>query len=134
MLAALNWVCLNSNQSKQAGRCGVDPVSQQLGVLKNRLIWSREGFENRDWNACVRARRVDRKVGRIAQSLDPFPALSPVSKPPRPKLCLLRGILAVREILLLRIVLVYPRLEILASQLRKGQQEVCEISFRVDYD
>ena len=69
---------VDAHERKQRSRGAGDPIAQELAIVGDGCIGSGEGFQKRDRNAGVAARRVDREIGGRLQPLDPFTALPPV--------------------------------------------------------
>ena len=135
MLAALDGVGFDADQTEQAGDGGVDMLGEQFGVVEHGGFGGGEGLEHRYGDARVAARRVDADFGGVAQPLDARAVLAPIGQPFGPLLGLGGGQLLDRQVLLaggfLRL---DPGEEVLGPQQREGQHEVRQVAFGVDED
>ena len=132
VLAALEGVRLDPEESEEARGGGPDAVAEQLGVVAHGGRRGRERLDDRDRKPRGAAGRVDGDVGRVAEPPDSRAVLAPRREPLSPELRLLRGVRVHREPLPARVVLVDPRGEVFRAELREGEAEIREVALRVD--
>lgn len=134
VLAALDRVGVDAQEAEQAGGRCRDPIAKQIALVSDRLRGRGKRRQNRNRPARVTARSVDRELRRVLQPLDAFTRLAVPSEALLPECSLLGGEFIRRKVLAQCVVLVDPGAEILGRQTRKGEQEIAQISLRIDDD
>ena len=134
VLAAGQWVGVDADHAEQAGHGGVDALLQQLAIVHDLERRHGKGFEDRNWHASIAAWSIDDKLSSVTQALDARPVFTPVAQALFPQGCLLIGILFRPQALLGCIFGVDPGQEILAAQLREGEEQVTQVAFGVNQD
>ena len=131
MLAALHRLGVNARQRKQARHRRLHTLADDLGIVGRG---PGERSEHGHWAARGAARRVDREIGRLAQPRNTGAVLSPVAQPLFPARRLVGCEVRARLPRPLGFLAVDPGLEIRARERREGQEQVGEVTFRVDDD
>ncbi len=134
VLAAVNRIGIDPHQRQQARGFRRDPVAQQIRVFKNRRRRRGERLQHRQRQARGRAGRVNRAIHRRAVFGDPRGFFAPVGQPRTPAGGRFGGQLVGRDAAPGRFVLVDPGTKVGRPQLGKRQQQVAQVSLRIDGD
>jgi len=86
VFAAAQRVSLDRDQSQQTRGCACDPFSQGLAVRQILLRRRRKRRRDRDRQPCAAAGRVDDKLRRRSEPLNPAAILVPFRQPLAPAL------------------------------------------------
>ena len=130
VLAARQRIGVDADQAEQAGDVALDLVGDRLGVAHVGGYLQRPDDVQR--HARLRAGRVDREVGLLAQRTDVGAAQTPAGEPLGPQRRLARGELVGRLTGVARLRLVDPRPEVGGSEGGKREAEVGEVALRID--
>jgi hypothetical protein len=133
VFAALDRVGIDAEEAEQARRGGGDPPTIEVGVgdlVRRRRI---EAGEDRQRPPAARARGVDGEVGGLPQPTDAIAVLAPRGQSVPPGGGLLFGEGIGGQALAPRIVVVDPRPEVARTELGKRQQQIPEVSLRIDH-
>ena len=125
VFAAGNRIGFQAEQRQQAGGRGLDALAQQIQILSDMRRRRCKAAQDADRQAGTAARRVHGKIGRRLQTGNALSILSPAAQSLAPKIRLFGGKLIRRQAGVKRILFVYPRAQVLGTQLREGQQQVC---------
>ncbi len=120
----------DADQSEQAGDVPLDLVGDRLGIAHVGRYLQRPDDVQR--HARLRAGRVDREVGLLAQRTDVGAAETPAGEPLGPQRRLARGELVGRLTGVAGLRLVDPRPEVGGSEGGKRETEVGEVALRID--
>ncbi len=133
-ICSLSWTgsAETPDQPQDAGGRRVDAVAQGLWVLADRLRRGRERLQDAHRQSGVGAGRVDGDIDGLFEARDALRVLIPLGKACLPVLCLLLGELIGAQILLARLFLADPRPEVFGAQLRKGEEQVGQVTLGVD--
>ena len=131
-LAAAQRIGIDAEQAEQARRRALHAFGQQLRIIRDTGAWRIERTQDREGDARVAARRVDRDIGLFAQRGDALRGLAPLRETFRPLLRFLRAEFLRGHAGFARILLADPRGEIASSHLRECQEQVSQVAFRVD--
>src|SRR5579884_4331978 len=77
MLAALEWVRIDSEEAEKTGRRRVDALTQELHVLDDGRARRGKRLQDGDRKAGAADRGENSKVGGLPKSRDPLAVLSP---------------------------------------------------------
>ena len=134
VLAALERVRIDAEQSEQAGNCRANAFLECGGVARGGRVRCGKRAQDRQRTAGVRARRVDRDLGGVAQALDARAVLVPLGESLAPGLGRRSREILDRLALAGRLARVHPGLEVRGLQVRKRQQQVADVALGVDGD
>ncbi len=134
MIATVDRVRVAIQQRQQAGDdCG-DPLAQRGSVLKQLRRRRCKRADDGQRQARFGAGRVDRKIDGVAKFSDALGRLPPLRQSVLPVLGCLRRVLLDAQALALRFARIDPREELGRFQVRKRQQQVAQVAFRIDAD
>ncbi len=134
VLAALDRVGVDAQQSQQARRGRRDPFAHQVGVAEEVGRRRGERLHDRQLQARVGSRRVDGELGRVLQARDAAAVLVPLRQAGLPEVRLRGGPVVRRLAVPPRLVFVYPRAEVGRGEVRERQEQVAEVALRIDHD
>jgi hypothetical protein len=132
VFAALDGIGFDADQAQQSRhRCGdAFAISRCIAARCRR----RERTQDRERQAGVAARRIDRDVRRFAQAPDAVAVLAPVGQALRPGLGGAGGELGGRRALARGFGGIDPGFELGGRQAGKGEQQVGDVALGIDHD
>ncbi len=130
MLAAGERVGGETDEAEQSGDVPFDLVGDHLGVV--HVGGHLERSDEVEWDAGLRAGRVDREVRPTAQRTDVTAAEPPLPEPVAPQRGLAGSELVGRLAGVARLGFVDPRPEIRRGEIGKGQAQIRQVTLRVD--
>ena len=134
VLARLHGVGLDITEREDAADGALDAVAEHLAILHHFVARCFQRTQDRHRQAGIAARRVNGHVRIAAQGLDAVHTLAGIAEALLPQLRLSIRVVVHADAFAARIVGVHPRLQLFATEVGKGEEQVADVALGIDRD